>query len=75
MSHPHRFLGNSALWWDLKNEVTINTPWYMGLVFRTRSKEGVLLQAQAGQYTNLIFQVYSLIEMLADRKRKPLEKV
>ncbi|XP_048065943.1 cadherin EGF LAG seven-pass G-type receptor 3 isoform X3 [Megalobrama amblycephala] len=59
MSHPHRFLGNSALWWDLKNEVTINTPWYMGLVFRTRSKEGVLLQAQAGQYTNLIFQVVS----------------
>uniref|UniRef100_A0A8C1QX35 Cadherin, EGF LAG seven-pass G-type receptor 3 n=1 Tax=Cyprinus carpio TaxID=7962 RepID=A0A8C1QX35_CYPCA len=57
MSHPHRFLGNSALWWDLKNEVTITTPWYMGLVFRTRSKEGVLLQAQAGQYTNLIFQV------------------
>uniref|UniRef100_A0A671M6S3 Cadherin EGF LAG seven-pass G-type receptor 3-like n=1 Tax=Sinocyclocheilus anshuiensis TaxID=1608454 RepID=A0A671M6S3_9TELE len=59
MSHPHRFLGNSVLWWDLKNEVTITTPWYMGLVFRTRSKEGVLLQAQAGQYTNLIFQVVS----------------
>ncbi|XP_051950332.1 cadherin EGF LAG seven-pass G-type receptor 3 [Xyrauchen texanus] len=59
MSHPHRFLGNSALWWDLKNDVTITTPWYMGLVFRTRSKEGVLLQAQAGQYTSLIFQVMS----------------
>ncbi|KAI7797596.1 putative cadherin EGF LAG seven-pass G-type receptor 3, partial [Triplophysa rosa] len=59
MSHPHRFLGYSALWWDLKNDVTINTPWYMGLVFRTRSKEGVLLQAQAGQNTNLIFQVVS----------------
>uniref|UniRef100_A0A672P6X0 Cadherin EGF LAG seven-pass G-type receptor 3 n=1 Tax=Sinocyclocheilus grahami TaxID=75366 RepID=A0A672P6X0_SINGR len=44
MSHPH---------------LTITTPWYMGLVFRTRSKEGVLLQAQAGQYTNLIFQVVS----------------
>uniref|UniRef100_A0A8C1TDI3 Cadherin, EGF LAG seven-pass G-type receptor 3 n=1 Tax=Cyprinus carpio TaxID=7962 RepID=A0A8C1TDI3_CYPCA len=56
MSHPHRFLGNSALWWDLKNEVTITTPWYMGLVFRTRSKEGVLLQAQvvSGQ---LVFSV------------------
>ncbi|XP_065103163.1 cadherin EGF LAG seven-pass G-type receptor 3 isoform X1 [Paramisgurnus dabryanus] len=59
MSHPHRFLGNSALWWDLKNDFTISTPWYMGLVFRTRSKEGVLLQAQAGQNTNLIFQVVS----------------
>uniref|UniRef100_A0A8C1QX49 Cadherin, EGF LAG seven-pass G-type receptor 3 n=1 Tax=Cyprinus carpio TaxID=7962 RepID=A0A8C1QX49_CYPCA len=64
MSHPHRFLGNSALWWDLKNEVTITTPWYMGLVFRTRSKEGVLLQAQAGQYTNLIFQVCTLTNTL-----------
>uniref|UniRef100_A0A673HI78 Cadherin EGF LAG seven-pass G-type receptor 3-like n=1 Tax=Sinocyclocheilus rhinocerous TaxID=307959 RepID=A0A673HI78_9TELE len=64
MSHPHRFLGNSALWWDLKNEVSITTPWYMGLVFRTRSKEGVLLQAQAGQYTNLIFQVCTLTNTL-----------
>lgn len=57
MPHPHRFLGNSALWWDLKNDVTISTPWYLGLVFRTRAREGTLLQAQAGQYTSLIFQV------------------
>uniref|UniRef100_A0AAQ5WYN7 Cadherin, EGF LAG seven-pass G-type receptor 3 n=1 Tax=Amphiprion ocellaris TaxID=80972 RepID=A0AAQ5WYN7_AMPOC len=57
MPHPHRFLGNSALWWDLKNDVTISTPWYLGLVFRTRAKEGTLLQAQAGQYTSLLFQV------------------
>ncbi|XP_059190067.1 cadherin EGF LAG seven-pass G-type receptor 3 [Centropristis striata] len=57
MPHPHRFLGNSALWWDLKNDVTISTPWYLGLVFRTRSREGTLLQAQAGQYTSLLFQV------------------
>lgn len=57
MPHPHRFLGNSVLWWDLKNDVTISTPWYLGLVFRTRSREGTLLQAQAGQYTSLLFQV------------------
>uniref|UniRef100_A0A8D3DHC2 Cadherin, EGF LAG seven-pass G-type receptor 3 n=1 Tax=Scophthalmus maximus TaxID=52904 RepID=A0A8D3DHC2_SCOMX len=57
MPHPHRFLGNSALWWDLKNDVTISTPWYLGLVFRTRAREGTLLQAQAGQYTSLLFQV------------------
>lgn len=57
MPHPHRFLGNSALWWDLKNDVTISTPWYLGLVFRTRVREGTLLQAQAGQYTSLLFQV------------------
>ncbi|XP_068192818.1 cadherin EGF LAG seven-pass G-type receptor 3 [Antennarius striatus] len=57
MTHPHRFLGNSVLWWDLKNDVTISTPWYLGLVFRTRAREGTLLQAQAGQYTSLVFQV------------------
>ncbi|KAM4570695.1 cadherin EGF LAG seven-pass G-type receptor 3 isoform 2-T2 [Fundulus diaphanus] len=55
--HPHRFLGNSALWWDLKNDVTISTPWYLGLVFRTRAREGTLLQAQADKYTSLLFQV------------------
>uniref|UniRef100_A0A3Q2EIF3 Cadherin, EGF LAG seven-pass G-type receptor 3 n=1 Tax=Cyprinodon variegatus TaxID=28743 RepID=A0A3Q2EIF3_CYPVA len=57
MPHPHRFLGNSALMWDLKNDVTISTPWYLGLVFRTRAREGTLLKAQAGQYTSLLFQV------------------
>ncbi|XP_054624282.1 cadherin EGF LAG seven-pass G-type receptor 3 isoform X1 [Dunckerocampus dactyliophorus] len=57
MPHPHRFLGNSALWWDLKNDVTISTPWYLGLMFRTRAREGTLLQAQAGQYTSLLFQL------------------
>uniref|UniRef100_A0A3P8VA40 Cadherin EGF LAG seven-pass G-type receptor 3 n=1 Tax=Cynoglossus semilaevis TaxID=244447 RepID=A0A3P8VA40_CYNSE len=57
MPNSHRFLGNSALWWDLKNDVTISTPWYLGLVFRTRAREGTLLQAQAGQYTSLLFQV------------------
>lgn len=59
MPHPHRFLGNSALWWDLRNDMTISTPWYLGLVFRTRSREGTLLQAQAGQYTSLLFQVFT----------------
>uniref|UniRef100_A0AAQ4RC38 Cadherin, EGF LAG seven-pass G-type receptor 3 n=1 Tax=Gasterosteus aculeatus aculeatus TaxID=481459 RepID=A0AAQ4RC38_GASAC len=39
------------------NDVTISTPWYLGLVFRTRAREGTLLQAQAGQYTSLLFQV------------------
>lgn len=57
MPHSHRFLGNSALWWELKNEVTISTPWYLGLVFRTRARDGTLLQAQAGQYISLLFQV------------------
>ncbi|XP_041081369.1 cadherin EGF LAG seven-pass G-type receptor 3-like, partial [Polyodon spathula] len=57
MQHPHRFLGNSALWWDLKNEVTVSLPWYLGLMFRTRAAEGVLLQAHTGQYTSMAFQL------------------
>lgn len=65
MPHPHRFLGSSALFWDLKNDVTISTPWYMGLAFRTRAKDGILLQAQAEQYTHLIFQVCILSVILS----------
>uniref|UniRef100_A0AAR2KET1 Cadherin, EGF LAG seven-pass G-type receptor 3 n=1 Tax=Pygocentrus nattereri TaxID=42514 RepID=A0AAR2KET1_PYGNA len=74
MPHPHRFLGNSALWWDLKNDVTISTPWYLGLVFRTRAKEGVLLQAQAEQYTHLIFQLTAgqLVFSVARRSAQPV---
>ncbi|XP_072537654.1 cadherin EGF LAG seven-pass G-type receptor 3 isoform X2 [Salminus brasiliensis] len=74
MTHPHRFLGNSALWWDLKNDVTISTPWYLGLVFRTRAKEGVLLQAQAEQYTHLIFQLTAgqLVFSVARRSAQPV---
>ncbi|XP_017266742.1 cadherin EGF LAG seven-pass G-type receptor 3 isoform X2 [Kryptolebias marmoratus] len=55
--HPHRFLGNSVLWWDLKKSVTISTPWYLGLVFRTRAREGTLLHAQADQATTMLFQL------------------
>ncbi|XP_051777196.1 cadherin EGF LAG seven-pass G-type receptor 3 isoform X2 [Erpetoichthys calabaricus] len=59
MHHPHHFLGSSALWWDLKKEIAISVPWYLGLMFRTRGTDGVLLQAHAGQYTTLAFQLDS----------------
>lgn len=35
----------------------ISVPWYLGLAFRTRQPDGVLLQAHAGQYTTLLCQV------------------
>uniref|UniRef100_A0A8B9IZ00 Cadherin EGF LAG seven-pass G-type receptor 3 n=1 Tax=Amazona collaria TaxID=241587 RepID=A0A8B9IZ00_9PSIT len=35
----------------------ILVPWYLGLAFRTRQPDGVLLQAHAGQYTTLLCQV------------------
>ncbi|XP_072928982.1 cadherin EGF LAG seven-pass G-type receptor 3 isoform X2 [Hemitrygon akajei] len=59
MHHPYHFLGNSLLSWDFKNEVKISIPWFLGLMFRTRHTEAVLLQAHAGQYTTVVCQLNS----------------
>uniref|UniRef100_A0A8C3D3U7 Cadherin EGF LAG seven-pass G-type receptor 3 n=1 Tax=Cairina moschata TaxID=8855 RepID=A0A8C3D3U7_CAIMO len=45
MHHAHYFQGNSVLTWDFKTDVKISVPWYLGLAFRTRQPDGVLLQA------------------------------
>uniref|UniRef100_A0A8C8BU45 Cadherin EGF LAG seven-pass G-type receptor 3 n=1 Tax=Otus sunia TaxID=257818 RepID=A0A8C8BU45_9STRI len=47
MHHAHYFQGNSVLTWDFKTDVKISVPWYLGLAFRTRQLDGVLLQAHA----------------------------
>ncbi|OXB64510.1 hypothetical protein ASZ78_012773 [Callipepla squamata] len=57
MHHAHYFQGNSVLSWDFKTDVKISVPWYLGLAFRTRQTDGVLLQAHAGQYTTLLCQL------------------
>uniref|UniRef100_A0A672V4S3 Cadherin EGF LAG seven-pass G-type receptor 3 n=1 Tax=Strigops habroptila TaxID=2489341 RepID=A0A672V4S3_STRHB len=57
MHHAHYFQGNSVLTWDFKTDVKISVPWYLGLAFRTRQPDGVLLQAHAGQYTMLLCQL------------------
>uniref|UniRef100_A0A8C6JQ68 Uncharacterized protein n=1 Tax=Melopsittacus undulatus TaxID=13146 RepID=A0A8C6JQ68_MELUD len=57
MHHAHYFQGNSVLTWDFKTDVKISVPWYLGLAFRTRQLDGVLLQAHAGQYTTLLCQL------------------
>ncbi|XP_072438052.1 cadherin EGF LAG seven-pass G-type receptor 3-like isoform X4 [Chiloscyllium punctatum] len=59
MHHPYHFQGNSLLSWDFKNEVKISIPWYLGLMFRTRHTEAVLVQAHAGQYTTIVCQLNS----------------
>ncbi|GCB72987.1 hypothetical protein scyTo_0006570, partial [Scyliorhinus torazame] len=59
MHHPYHFLGNSLLSWDFKNEVKISIPWFLGLMFRTRHSEAVLVQAHAGQYTTIVCQLDS----------------
>nr|XP_033782493.1 cadherin EGF LAG seven-pass G-type receptor 3 [Geotrypetes seraphini] len=59
MHHPHRLYGSSILSWDFKNELKISLPWFLGLAFRTRRSEGVLLQMHAGQYTTILCQLVS----------------
>ncbi|XP_075430641.1 cadherin EGF LAG seven-pass G-type receptor 3 isoform X2 [Ascaphus truei] len=59
MHQPHHFNGSGILSWDFKNEVKISIPWFLGLAFRTRMADGVLLQAHAGQYTTILCQLVS----------------
>ncbi|KAG9483442.1 hypothetical protein GDO78_009389 [Eleutherodactylus coqui] len=59
MHHPYHFNGSGILSWDFKNEVKISIPWFMGLTFRTRRTDGLLLQVHAGQYTTIQCQLVS----------------
>ncbi|EPY87027.1 cadherin EGF LAG seven-pass G-type receptor 1-like protein [Camelus ferus] len=56
MPHPQRFSGESVVSWsDL--DVTVSVPWYLGLMFRTRKEDGVLLEATAGVSSRLHLQI------------------
>uniref|UniRef100_A0A8C0QLY7 Cadherin EGF LAG seven-pass G-type receptor 1 n=1 Tax=Canis lupus familiaris TaxID=9615 RepID=A0A8C0QLY7_CANLF len=56
MPHPQRFSGESIVSWsDL--DITISVPWYLGLMFRTRKEDGVLMEATAGVSSRLHLQV------------------
>ncbi|XP_043741817.1 cadherin EGF LAG seven-pass G-type receptor 3 [Cervus elaphus] len=57
MAHPHHFRGNGTLSWDFVNDVAVSVPWYLGLAFRTRAKQGVLMQVQAGPHSTLLCQL------------------
>ncbi|XP_041446777.1 cadherin EGF LAG seven-pass G-type receptor 3-like isoform X1 [Xenopus laevis] len=59
LQHANQFNGSSLLSWDFKNDVKISVPWFLGLVFRTRRADGVLLQTHAGQYTTILCQLVS----------------
>ncbi|KAK2497570.1 hypothetical protein MC885_008384, partial [Smutsia gigantea] len=56
MPHPQRFSGESVVSWsDL--DITISVPWYLGLMFRTRKEDGVLMEAMAGMSSRLHLQI------------------
>ncbi|XP_036134132.1 cadherin EGF LAG seven-pass G-type receptor 1 [Molossus molossus] len=55
MPHPQHFSGESVVSWsDL--DITISVPWYLGLMFRTRKEDGVLMEAAAGS-SRLLLQI------------------
>ncbi|XP_075403418.1 cadherin EGF LAG seven-pass G-type receptor 3 [Tenrec ecaudatus] len=57
MTHPYRFHGNGTLTWDFGSDMTVSVPWYLGLAFRTRATQGVLMQVQAGPRSMLLCQL------------------
>ncbi|XP_053752974.1 cadherin EGF LAG seven-pass G-type receptor 3 isoform X5 [Panthera pardus] len=57
MAHPHHFRGNGTLSWDFGNDMTVSVPWYLGLAFRTRATQGVLMQVQAGPHSTFLCQL------------------
>uniref|UniRef100_A0A8C3Y0A0 Cadherin EGF LAG seven-pass G-type receptor 1 n=1 Tax=Catharus ustulatus TaxID=91951 RepID=A0A8C3Y0A0_CATUS len=76
MPSPHRFSGESIIIWsDL--DITISVPWYIGLMFRTRKVNGMLMQANAGAASKINiqilnnyvqFEVYSGLSQVASLK-------
>ncbi|XP_077190373.1 cadherin EGF LAG seven-pass G-type receptor 2 isoform X2 [Paroedura picta] len=52
MASPQRFLGNSVVAWS-NLALVITLPWHIGLMFRTRQDNGVLLHATAGQHSTI----------------------
>uniref|UniRef100_A0A8C5X349 Cadherin EGF LAG seven-pass G-type receptor 1 n=1 Tax=Malurus cyaneus samueli TaxID=2593467 RepID=A0A8C5X349_9PASS len=76
MPSPQRFSGESIIIWsDL--DITISVPWYIGLMFRTRKANGMLMQANAGKHdfffkqilnSYVQFEVYSGLSQIASLK-------
>uniref|UniRef100_A0A674K493 Cadherin EGF LAG seven-pass G-type receptor 2 n=1 Tax=Terrapene triunguis TaxID=2587831 RepID=A0A674K493_9SAUR len=56
MANPQRFVGSSLVAWsDLA--LSISLPWHLGLMFRTRQANSILLWALAGQFSTITLQV------------------
>lgn len=56
MPHPQLFSGESVVSWSDLN-VIISVPWYLGLMFRTRKEDSVLMEATSGGPTSFRLQV------------------
>nr|XP_054098289.1 cadherin EGF LAG seven-pass G-type receptor 1 isoform X2 [Callithrix jacchus] len=58
MPHPQLFSGESVVSWSDLN-VIISVPWYLGLMFRTRKEDSVLMEATSGGSTSFRLQILS----------------
>ncbi|XP_039319215.2 cadherin EGF LAG seven-pass G-type receptor 1 isoform X4 [Saimiri boliviensis] len=56
MPHPQLFSGESVVSWSDLN-VIISVPWYLGLMFRTRKEDSVLMEATSGGSTSFRLQI------------------
>jgi len=72
MPSPQRFTGEGIIIWsDL--DITISVPWYLGLMFRTRKVNGMLMQANAGAASKINIQVkICLLLVRKELKNSPL---
>ncbi|XP_023685991.2 cadherin EGF LAG seven-pass G-type receptor 1 isoform X1 [Paramormyrops kingsleyae] len=52
MLSPQFFDGNALVSWT-EPDITIAIPWYLGLMFRTRQSDGMLMQAGAGDTSTI----------------------
>lgn len=68
MPSPQRFSGESIIIWsDL--DITISVPWYIGLMFRTRKVNGMLMQANAGAASKINIQVIMWLPFISKELR------
>ncbi|XP_041110820.1 cadherin EGF LAG seven-pass G-type receptor 1 isoform X2 [Polyodon spathula] len=52
MPSPQHFEGHGMVSWSMP-DITISVPWYIGLMFRTRKSNGMLMQANAGSSSKI----------------------
>lgn len=71
MPSPQRFSGESIIIWS-ELDITISVPWYIGLMFRTRKVNGMLMQANAGTASKINIQVELWTFLLRKNVRNPL---
>uniref|UniRef100_A0A8C2T9U6 Cadherin EGF LAG seven-pass G-type receptor 2 n=1 Tax=Coturnix japonica TaxID=93934 RepID=A0A8C2T9U6_COTJA len=56
MADPQRFLGSSLVLWN-GLALPLTLPWHLGLMFRTRQPQGLLLSASAGPVATFTLQL------------------